>query len=74
MPDVTDVAPPQDLTNWRLGNIEETQKEILKKLDGTVGLEDRMKRLEDWQTWALRIVVGAVLVALVGVVLAVGKS
>lgn len=29
-------------------------------------LLERIKRLEDWQTWALRIVVGAVLVGILG--------
>lgn len=69
MPDATDLAPPQDLTNWRLGNIEESLKAVLLKLEGAAGLEDRVKRLEDWQTWALRIVVAAVLVAVIGVVI-----
>lgn len=34
------------------------------------GLEQRVSNVESWQTWALRLVVGAVLIAVVGVVLA----
>lgn len=68
MPDATELAPPQDLTNWRLGNIEETLKAVLGKLDDTAGLADRVKRLEEWQTWALRIVVGAVLAGVLALV------
>lgn len=69
MPDASATAPPQDLTNWRLGNIEETLKAVLDKLDDTAGLADRVKRLEDWQTWALRIVVGAVLLGIIALVM-----
>lgn len=65
MPEASELAPPQDLTNWRLGNIEDSLKAVLAKLEETAGLADRVKRLEDWQTWALRIVVGAVLTGLV---------
>lgn len=67
MPDTTE-APPQDLTTWRLGQIEGTVKDIKNLLDGQAGLADRVKRLEDWQTWALRIVVGAVLLGIIALV------
>ncbi|AYN57566.1 hypothetical protein QEX66_gp18 [Arthrobacter phage Corgi] len=73
----------QDVTAWRLGKIEVALDAVLVKLDDRPDWKDvrniedqlaaRITRLEDWQTWAIRIVVGAVLVALVGVALAVGK-
>lgn len=33
------------------------------------GLNEKIKRLEDWQTWAGRLVLGAVVLAVLGVVL-----
>lgn len=32
-------------------------------------LEERIKRLEDWQTWAARLILGAVILAVLGAVL-----
>lgn len=37
------------------------------------GLKERIAKLEDWQTWAMRIVLGAVLVAVLAVVVAAPK-
>jgi hypothetical protein len=73
VPDVE--SPPQDLTTWRLGEIETSVKAILGKLEevNAANLADRVKRLEDWQTWALRIVVGAVLLAVLAVVIGTTK-
>lgn len=33
------------------------------------GLSDRLKKLEDWQTWAGRLILGAVILAVLGAVL-----
>lgn len=52
---------------------------VLQKLDNRpdwadvrrieTGLTDRLKKLEDWQTWAGRVILGAVILAVLGVVL-----
>jgi hypothetical protein len=72
MPETT-TELPQDLTSWRLGQIEGTVKDIKALLDGQAGLADRVKRLEEWQTWALRIVVGAVLAGILALVVTTAK-
>lgn len=74
---------PQDVTAWRLGKIESSLEAVLGKLDDRpdwkdvrnieAALAERVKRLEDWQTWAARIILGAVLVAVVGLALTVPK-
>lgn len=33
------------------------------------GLSDRIKKLEDWQAWAGRLIIGAVILAVLGAVL-----
>lgn len=76
-------APPQDVTAWRLGKIETALEAVLGKLDDRPDwkdvraieavLSDRVKRLEDWQTWAGRLVLGAVILAVLGLVLVGGK-
>jgi C4-type Zn-finger protein len=71
VPDVVEV--PENLTNWRLGNIEGTLTKVLEKLDAAAGLEERVKRLEEWQTWALRIVVGAVLAGILALVVTTAR-
>lgn len=38
------------------------------------GLNEKIKRLEDWQTWAGRLVLGAVILAVLGVVLVARPS
>lgn len=71
-------ATSQDVTAWRLGKIEEALVVMLGKLDDRPDWKDvrnieavlaeRVKRLEDWQTWALRLGGPALVAAAIGIV------
>ena len=41
--------------------------------DHTAPLRERIQKLEDWQTWAFRIVLGGVVLAVLALVLVSGK-
>lgn len=67
----------------RLDRFEKTVTDTLSDISGKLdarpdwldvrniekGLNEKIKRLEDWQTWAGRLVLGAVVLAVLGVVL-----
>lgn len=61
----TEPGGPEAVTAWRLGKIEEGMTAVLSKLDDRPdwkdvrniegALKEKIQRLEDWQTWALRL-------------------
>ena len=69
-------AESESVTGWRLGQIETALAAILGKLDDrpawkdvrTIedGLLERVRRLEEWQTWALRLGAPSIIGAFVG--------
>lgn len=67
--------PPPDSSGHltlsdRLERIEAKLDEVAVRIPTVSELERRVTTLEAWQSWAMRIVVGAVITALVGVVIA----
>lgn len=46
-----------------LGEVREEQRVQGRKLNGVEALTERVTALERWQTWALRTVVGLVIIA-----------
>lgn len=64
-------APPGHLSlDTRLDRIESQLDDIRRNMPTTKGLERRVEKLESWQEWAQRLVVGAVIAALLGMVIA----
>ncbi|MFD2840090.1 hypothetical protein ACFSYH_05845 [Populibacterium corticicola] len=55
----------------RLERIETKLDDVVEKMPTVNDLDRRVAELESWQTWAMRIVIGAVITALVGVVIVV---
>lgn len=45
-----------------------------RMLDKTAALEEKIEDLENWKTWTLRIVMGAVIMALMGLILTAGSA
>lgn len=76
------MTPPpeaESVTAWRLGKIETAMDLILGKLDDRPDWKDvrsiearlleRVQKLEDWQTWALRLGGPALIGGVVGMLL-----
>lgn len=55
----------------RLERIETKLDNVVDKMPTVNDLDRRVAELESWQTWAMRIVIGAVITALIGVVIVV---
>jgi hypothetical protein len=55
----------------RLERIETKLDDVVEKMPTVNDLDRRVAELESWQTWAMRIVIGAVITALIGVVIVI---